>query len=143
MAPRPPDELILFLDENLDSDVVCAALAGAEIRFERYRSHFAAGIDDTAWIPVIAERGWAIVTRDGRIRRRPLEREAMLEAGAIVVMIRGQALGAAALAAALLAGHARLVSMARSRRPPMVLFLHPDGRPELKEGGDRRGGRRK
>ncbi len=33
------------------------------------------------WIPEVAERGWILVTRDKKIRSRPLEVEALVRSG--------------------------------------------------------------
>jgi PIN like domain len=40
-----------------------------------------AGAADTAWLPVIGEAGLVVLTRDKRIRSRPLERQALLNSG--------------------------------------------------------------
>lgn len=34
-------------------------------------------VDDLDWIPIVAERGWSILTRDMKITRRPAELEAV------------------------------------------------------------------
>lgn len=39
-------------------------------------------VDDDVWIPIVAARGWSIVTRDKAIQRRPAEIEAVRESGA-------------------------------------------------------------
>jgi hypothetical protein len=39
------------------------------------------GTKDQDWIPVVAERGLVVITRDKRIRRRPVERLAWREGG--------------------------------------------------------------
>jgi PIN like domain len=38
-----------------------------------------AGAPDTAWLPVIGQAGLVVLTRDKRIRSRPLERQALLD----------------------------------------------------------------
>lgn len=38
-----------------------------------------AGAADTAWLPVIGQAGLVVLTRDKRIRSRPLERQALLD----------------------------------------------------------------
>lgn len=40
-----------------------------------------AGAADTTWLPVVGRAGLIVLTRDKRIRSRPLEREALLDAG--------------------------------------------------------------
>lgn len=83
MARRPPEpELIIFLDENLDGDTVVDALRGAGVPIRRLSEELDRSVDDTAWLPVIAARGWAIATRDSRMRHRPTERAAITQAAA-------------------------------------------------------------
>lgn len=36
---------------------------------------------DLDWLPVVGKRGWVVLTKDGRIRSRTLERQALLGAG--------------------------------------------------------------
>ena len=44
-------------------------------------------VPDDEWIPVVAARGWTIITRDQRIERRPAERAAVIANSARVVAI--------------------------------------------------------
>lgn len=44
-------------------------------------------VPDDQWIPVVASRGWTIITRDQRIERRPAERAAVVAHSARVVAI--------------------------------------------------------
>lgn len=39
-------------------------------------------VDDDVWIPIVASRGWGIITRDKAIQRRPAEIEAVRDSGA-------------------------------------------------------------
>lgn len=39
-------------------------------------------VDDDQWIPVVASNGWAIISRDKRIERRPAELAAVRDQGA-------------------------------------------------------------
>lgn len=34
---------------------------------------------DSEWLPIVGERGWAVIMRDKKIRKRPGERERLLE----------------------------------------------------------------
>lgn len=40
-----------------------------------------AGAADTAWLPIVGQAGLVVLTRDKRIRSRPLERQALLDHG--------------------------------------------------------------
>jgi hypothetical protein len=44
-------------------------------------------VPDDEWIPMVADRGWTILTRDQRIERRPAERAAVVANSAKVVAI--------------------------------------------------------
>lgn len=39
------------------------------------------GVDDKVWLPQIGERQWVLLTKDMKIRRRPLEVEAIVNSG--------------------------------------------------------------
>jgi hypothetical protein len=42
----------------------------------------AVDIDDDVWIPIVAANGWAVISRDKKIARRPAEIAAIRSAGA-------------------------------------------------------------
>ncbi|MGH8944673.1 MAG: hypothetical protein ACRDVL_00800 [Acidimicrobiia bacterium] len=46
--------------------------------------------EDLVWIPLVAQRGWSIVTRDRRIESYPAERDAVFAYGAKVFAIASQ-----------------------------------------------------
>ena len=69
---------VLFLDENhcRNRDLL-RALQFAGVAYERHSDHFEAGTQDVDWLPEVGRREWCLLTTDKRIRRRPLEREAV------------------------------------------------------------------
>ncbi len=141
MARRPPSEpLILFLDENLDGDAIADVLNKAGIPIKRLSVEFQTGIEDVDWIPTVARNHWAIITRDARIRRRAVERDAVFESAAILVALRGRDLSGEAMAAMIVAAYPRIAHNVETRRAPMILYVSRDGDVELKDGGQRRGG---
>lgn len=46
-----------------------------------HTDRFAPGTDDVVWLKGLAGSGYILLTKDGRIRRRPLERFALCAAG--------------------------------------------------------------
>ena len=56
-------------------------LAEEGIRIELHDDHFPQGTPDAAWLPVVGQRGWIVLTKDSRIRYRPNEKQALLAAG--------------------------------------------------------------
>lgn len=145
MLRRPPDAFVYYLDANLDGPELVQRLRDRGMPCEPHRDHFAPDARDEAWIPTIASRGWIIVTRDFAIKRRPNEREAWSTANATVIMVRGEKLSAEDMSKLLLTAHmnGRLDNYIAKRRPPMILYLNPDGRLQTHLGGERRGGRKR
>jgi PIN like domain len=139
MRQGPPD-LVFFLDENIDGPELADRLRDGGLQCEQHRAHFAAGTSDVEWIPRVAAKGWLIVTRDGMMRRRRVERETWMRAEALVVIIRGDSMGAADMAMALLAAARRLAGYVAKRRPPMIVHVQRSGDTTVVEGGERRGG---
>lgn len=142
---RYPGASCYYLDANLDGPELVQRLRAAGLPCEPHRDHFAPDAEDEAWIPAIASRGWIIVTRDFAIKRRPMERDAWKTANAIVIMVRGERLSAEDMSKLQLAAHAhgRLDNYIVKRRPPMIIYLNPDGQLQTHLGGERCGGRKK
>lgn len=70
VAPQAPT---LFIDRDLWSRRLDAALRDAGIPFVAHRDHFADDVADEDWIAEVGRRGWVVLTRDQRIRHRPNE----------------------------------------------------------------------
>jgi hypothetical protein len=72
------DSFIIFLDENhCRNPHLLQTLADSGTRFESHLNHFEPGTEGTTWLPQIGRHGWCLLTTDKRIRKRPLEREAV------------------------------------------------------------------
>lgn len=71
---RPLPEPVLFLDECLGSTDVPDALRKEGIRVEMLHEHFDLATQDTTWLAEVGKRGWVVLTKDQRIRRRRVAR---------------------------------------------------------------------
>jgi hypothetical protein len=80
------------LDRNFGRYQVANALRSSGLAIEVHYDHFpeaeAGETDDRYWIRETTSRGWIILTRNGEIRRNPLERAEFISAGARVFNIR-------------------------------------------------------
>ncbi len=81
----------LALDENLPPSVAQAVHAllhpenGLAISIPE---RFGRGFTDTGWMTALGEEdGWAVVTADRKLRTRPHEKRALLDAGLIVFVL--------------------------------------------------------
>lgn len=50
----------------------------------------ARGAKDTEWVPLVATRGWLVISREFNIRENPSERRAVRQAGARMVALSGK-----------------------------------------------------
>jgi PIN like domain len=69
-----------FTDECLGS-FVPASLRAAGMLIETWEQHFKEGTEDVAWLPVVGERKWVVLTKDKAIRRKPWEMEKVIAYG--------------------------------------------------------------
>lgn len=99
--------------------------AGA--RVERHCDHFKDDEADAAWLRVVGERGWAVVTKDGAIRRNPLERGALEAAGLRAFVLTSGNLAAAQMSEVLVKHLVRMENLARSRRAPFIALVNAAG----------------
>jgi hypothetical protein len=76
----------------VDEDTVYLGKALAAVRDDvvhpgHIRCPVALGAKDPQWIPVVGERGWLLISRDKRIRRRPAFRIQLIDAGVRAVFL--------------------------------------------------------
>ena len=87
----PP--LAIILDENIAAEDLRTALAETarrhNARVELIMDHFERGTPDETWLPVAAERRWAVITCDAHIKKRPAEKLILMTAGVSVFILRG------------------------------------------------------
>jgi hypothetical protein len=86
-----PPERVFFTDRDLGRRIFPDRLREGGLRVEVHFDHFAPAAADTEWLPVVAARGWVVLSNDQKIMRRPLEREAVRISGAtLIVLVGGQ-----------------------------------------------------
>jgi predicted nuclease of predicted toxin-antitoxin system len=105
---------------------VADALRGVGEQVEIHDDHLARDVSDEAWMRLAAANGWVVLTKDARIRHRPLERACLLDAGLIVFVLTSASLTGPEMAAAFLAaGAGRSVACRTEKR-----VLSSSGSPE-------------
>lgn len=117
-SPDPPPEFIV--DRCLGKSIVFALReAGLHVRSlaEVYGEQEATLLADTVWLEDAGRQGWIILTKDNAIRRRPAERQALIDAGARVFCITTAQLTGAAQIERLLTNRNRILLKSRKRGP--------------------------
>lgn len=132
MGPKSPPEPTYFLGENAESRTAALMLRAAGmqcIRMSDAGSEFFKGMLDTAWIPLVAARGWWGVTRDGRTLRNLVEREIILRSGAVHIYVRAQNDKSAVFANALIEAHCngQLAQFVLARQHPTIVRVQKTG----------------
>ena len=80
--PAAPQALRWFVDENSLGVAKALAYVRGDITWPGASGGpVPGGAADTAWLPIVGQAGLVVLTRDKRIRSRPLERQALLDHG--------------------------------------------------------------
>jgi PIN like domain len=74
---KPPDEPTFFIDRSLGCLQVPEAFRQAGINFIPHEALFPSDARDEEWLTMAGEKGWVVLTKDDKIRYRPLERMAL------------------------------------------------------------------
>ena len=79
-----------FTDRNLGRQFALI-LADAGLTVHRHDEHFAHDTKDDEWLTAIGKCGWIAITHDQRIRYKPNELRAVVEASVTLLVVIGKA----------------------------------------------------
>jgi predicted nuclease of predicted toxin-antitoxin system len=92
---KPPDGTVFFIDRSLGIEPIRTELVKAGLVVEIHDDHFKRDEEDRIWLRQAGERGWVILTKDQRLRYRPLEIAALRASNArVFVLTAGNLRGA-------------------------------------------------
>lgn len=127
-------EFILFLDENHHNNQrVLNLFLEAGVRVERFGAHFAPGTADADWLPLLQDRGWCLLTTDGRIRFRPLERAAVQTARIAMFCFTSNNLSGVEMAAALRIALPQMRRTHALEQPPFIATISKGGQVAVRD----------
>ncbi|MGC8761209.1 MAG: hypothetical protein ACP5VC_14725, partial [Bryobacteraceae bacterium] len=86
-AAKPPDGTVFFIDRSLGVEPVRSVLVAEGMAVEIHDDHFKRDEEDRVWLAAVGERKWVVLTKDQRLRYRPLEIAALRESGARVFVL--------------------------------------------------------
>ena len=122
MRPEAPT---FFVDRSLGRKLVPEALVRAGLRVETHDAHFAQDTEDVAWLPVVGQRDWVVLTKDDRLRTNPLERAVVIEARVRLFIVRAGEASGPQLAELLANRAAALASFAVATTGPFIARVSP------------------
>jgi hypothetical protein len=140
---RPLPDPVLFIDECLGSTDVPNALQAACIKFELLHDHFAPGTPDDDWLADVGGRGWVVLTKDQRIRRRRAELQALLAANVAAFVLTSGNLTGATMGQAFVLAYPRIQKMVRDYELPFVAGVDAAGKTRLLTAATKRAAKKK
>jgi len=138
--PRPREPPVFFIDHCLGTEKVADRLRseGIDARV-MIEEGFPQDAVDADWLPAVAARGWAILTKDKRIRRRAIEHEAIVASGAGAFILVAGGIGGDAIAEAFARALPQMVRIWNTRLRPFIATVTAQGKVTVIEGGGRAG----
>lgn len=122
------EDLVFFVDRALGAEDVPNALRAAGAKVEIHSDHFAAKEQtDEAWIESVAKNGWAILTKDKRIRRNALERAALERSGAATFILTAGDISGSAMAQSWVKALPRMRSILQKYDRPVLCTVSASG----------------
>jgi hypothetical protein len=116
--PKPPPTF--YVDESIFSKSLVAELAAAGIPFDRVGVTVPLGALDDVWLSHCGKHSYLALTRDQRIRYRPLEKQALIDHGVgCFTFTQGQAT-ATQCAARIVALAPKMAAIAASQPRPFL-----------------------
>src|SRR5690348_7928618 len=132
-SPSPPEEFVLYLDENLcNSRAILDTLTKLGVRFERHLAHFSRGTPDETWLPMVGPKGWILLTADKRIRYNFLEKRALQQHAVREFVFASGNMSGEDMGAALELGVPKMRRLARKLKPPFVAAITRIGEVHLR-----------
>ncbi len=127
-AAKPPEKTVFFIDRSLGIDPIRAELIKAGLAVEIHDDHFARDEEDRRWLRTVGERNWVVLTKDQRLRYRPLEKAALKASKARVFVLTAGNLRGIEIAAVFVTALPGICKVLHSRPGPFVARIAQAGR---------------
>jgi hypothetical protein len=127
-AAKPPDGTVFFIDRSLGIDPIRTELVNVGLIVEIHDDHFARDEEDRVWLRKVGDRGWVVLTKDKRIRYRPLEAAALAASNVRVFVLTAGNLRGIDIAAVFVTALPRIFNLLRSVPGPFLASVSQSGR---------------
>ena len=118
---------VYFIDRALGSNVAPDILRNAGLDVRIHDKIFPRDAADIEWIPVVAERGWVILTKDTRIRYNPLELRVVENSGARMFVLASKNLTGLQMGEAFTKAGRSMERFLGRKQPPFIAKVYKDG----------------
>lgn len=125
LTSRPLDSLEIFIDRSLGKKIALPLIeAGATVHL--HDDYFEQNVEDQEWLAEVGDRGWLVITKDQWIRRRPLERDALLKANLKVFCFMSGSIPFSEMADAFAKALPAIRKIAETNLPPFIAGIYKD-----------------
>jgi predicted nuclease of predicted toxin-antitoxin system len=124
---KPPDGTVFFIDRSLGVEPIRKVLVNSGLVVEIHDDHFPRDEEDRVWLQTVGERGWVVLTKDQRLRYRPLEIGALRASNTRVFVLTAGNLRGSQIADVFLAALPRMYRVLNSRPGPFVARVSQSG----------------
>src|SRR5262249_30822356 len=122
-----PDETVFFIDRSLGIEPIRTELLNAGLVVQIHDDHFARDEEDRVWLRTVGERGWVVLTKDQRLRYRPLEIAALRASKARVFVLTAGNLRGVDIATVFLKALPQIFQVLHSVAGPFVAHVSQSG----------------
>lgn len=116
-----------FLVDNNIGKNVAAGMSGFGEDVVHLTEHFSEDAPDTEWLADAGNKGWFVITRDKRIRRRPLELGAVRKHSVGMFVLDGKNQDRCKLIQQVVRNWPRIKEHARRQRRPFAFSIPANG----------------
>lgn len=126
-SAAPPEPITLFIDRCAWSRALGEALDKIGANYIAHHHRFEPDAPDEVWLEAAGQEGWAVITRDKRIRWRPAELEAFRDHKVkVFVLVSGNA-SAAETADLVTNLYPKIQKLAVAAKPPAMFRISQAG----------------
>lgn len=122
---KPLDALKIFIDRSLGKKIaVPLREAGAEVFL--HDDYFAQDVEDEEWLLEVGRKGWIVLTKDKMIRKRTIEREALLNAKVKAFFFMSGSIPFAEIAQIFVKALPSIKKFVTENEPPFIAGIYKD-----------------
>jgi hypothetical protein len=112
----------------MGNTVVATRLRQAGVQVEVHSDHFPDTEKDEAWLSVVGKRRWVVISKDDAVRRRELERRALVKARVRAFFVTSAEFSGVQNAEIILKALSRIERMVKATKGPIIVLVHANGR---------------
>jgi predicted nuclease of predicted toxin-antitoxin system len=134
---KPPDGTVFFIDRSLGIEPVRGQLTDAGLSVEIHDDHFVRDEEDRVWLQHAGEVGWVVLTKDQRLRYRPLEIAALRNGKVRVFVLTAGNLRGVEIGEVFLAALPEICKVLSKHEGPFLARISKSGRVTLTDPAQR------